>query len=86
MIYIQINIVVITKNYILGTSCYYHDIVFTLLCDGEIIAAAQEERFTRKKHDSDFPAKTIKYCLHSQGIDLRDIKSIIYYEKPIYHF
>ena len=54
--------------------------------DGEIIAAVQEERFTRKKHDSSFPINSIRYCLQSQNIDLKDIKSIIYYEKPLLTF
>ena len=66
---------------ILGISAFYHDSAACILKNGEIIAAAQEERFTRKKHDSDFPKNAIKYCLKSQSIDLRDIKSIIYYEK-----
>ena len=50
------------------------------------MAAAQEERFTRKKHDSRFPINAIKYCLKSQTIDLRDIESIVYYEKPLLTF
>jgi len=57
-----------------------------LLCDGKIILALQEERFTRKKNDSSFPINAIRYCLKSQKIDLRDIESIIYYEKPLLTF
>ena len=72
--------------YILGISCFYHDSASALIKDGEIITAVQEERFTRKKHDSDFPLNAINYCLKSQGLDLRDIKAIIYYEKPLLTF
>ncbi len=57
-----------------------------MLCDGKIILALQEERFTRKKNDSSFPINAIRYCLKSQKIDLRDIESIIYYEKPLLTF
>ena len=76
----------IEKNYILGISCFYHDSAASLICDGEIIAAVQEERFSRKKHDSRFPINAIRYCLKSQKIDLRNISSIIYYEKPLLTF
>ena len=51
------------SNYILGLSCFYHDSAATLLCNGEIKVAVQEERFSRKKHDSRFPINSIKYCL-----------------------
>ena len=54
-------------QYILGLSCYYHDSAAALLKNGEIIAAAQEERFSRKKHDSRFPKNAVSYCLKSQG-------------------
>ena len=74
------------STYILGISCFYHDSASTLIRDGEIITAVQEERFTRKKHDHNFPINSINYCLKSQGIDLRDIKAIIYYEKPLLTF
>ena len=57
-----------------------------MLCEGKIILALQEERFTRKKNDSSFPINAIRYCLKSQKIDLRDIESIIYYEKPLLTF
>ena len=73
-------------RYILGISCFYHDSAAALLRDGEIIAAAQEERFSRKKHDSRFPVNAILFCLQSQNIDLRDIEYIIYYEKPLLTF
>ena len=74
------------KNFILGISCFYHDSATALICDGEILSAVQEERFSRKKHDSRFPENAIKYCLKSNGIDLKDIKNIVYYEKPLLTF
>ena len=73
-------------KYILGISCYYHDSAAALLCDGDIISAVQEERFSRKKHDSRFPKNAIQYCLKSKNIDLRDLELIIYYEKPLLTF
>ena len=74
------------KEYILGISCFYHDSAASLLCDGEILCAVQEERFSRKKHDSRFPINAVRYCLQSNQIDLRDIKCIVYYEKPLLTF
>ncbi len=74
------------STYILGISCFYHDSAAVLLRDGEIICAVQEERFSRKKHDSAFPLNSLRYCLESQNIDLRYIKSIVYYEKPLLTF
>ena len=74
------------SRYILGISCLYHDSAVALLDNGEVIAAVQEERFSRKKHDSSFPLNAIKHCLKSQKIDLKDISSIIYYEKPLLTF
>ena len=74
------------SQYILGISCFYHDSAATIIHDGEIVAAIQEERFSRKKHDSRFPINAIRYCLKSQNIDLRDIKAIVYYEKPLLTF
>ncbi len=76
----------ITSQYVLGISCFYHDSAASLICDGEIVVAVQEERFSRKKHDSSFPENAIRYCLKSQNIDLRDIKAIVYYEKPLLTF
>ena len=73
-------------NYILGLSCFYHDSGAALIKNGEIIAAAQEERFSRKKHDSRFPYNAILFCLKSQNINLRDVKEVIYYEKPLLTF
>ena len=74
------------SKWILGISCFYHDSAAAIINDGEIIKAVQEERFTRKKHDSRFPINAIRYCLESQNIDLRDIDSIVYYEKPLLTF
>ena len=74
------------RNFILGISCFYHDSAAALICDGEIISAVQEERFSRKKHDSRFPENAIKYCLKSNRLDLRDITNIVYYEKPLITF
>ena len=74
------------SNYILGLSCYYHDSAVALIKEGEIVVAVQEERFSRKKHDSRFPINAIRYTLKSQNIDLRDIEMIVYYEKPLLTF
>ncbi len=74
------------SKWILGISCFYHDSAAAIIHDGEIIKAVQEERFSRKKHDARFPINAIRYCLKSQNIDLRDIDSIIYYEKPLLTF
>ena len=72
--------------YILGISCYYHDSSAALLKDGKIVAAVQEERFTRKKHDTSFPVNSIKYCLSNQNISIKDIDYITFYEKPLLKF
>ncbi len=73
-------------DYILGISAYYHDSAAALICRGKIVAAAQEERFTRIKHDAAFPKKAIQYCLASQGITLDDISDIVFYDKPLLKF
>ena len=73
-------------TYILGISAFYHDSSATLLKDGLIIAAVQEERFTRKKHDPDFPKKSIEYLLKSEKITLAEVQSIVFYEKPFLKF
>lgn len=72
--------------YILGISCYYHDAAACLLKDGEIIAAAQEERFTRIRHDQDFPKKAIEYCLQEGGITIDDVDYVGFYDKPLLKF
>ncbi|MBZ5526246.1 MAG: carbamoyltransferase, partial [Acidobacteriia bacterium] len=71
---------------ILGLSAYYHDSAACLVSDGDILAAAQEERFTRKKHDSDFPAKAAEYCLRSAGLRPADIDYVVFYDKPFLKF
>ena len=72
--------------YILGISAYYHDSAACLLKDGEIIAAAQEERFTRRKHDQNFPINAIKYCLQDAGINTDDLEIVAFYDKPFLKF
>lgn len=71
---------------ILGISAYYHDSAAALIVDGEIVAAAQEERFSRKKHDAAFPADAIRYCLIEAGIQLADVDHIVFYDKPLIKF
>ena len=65
---------------------FYHDSAAALLKNGEIVAAAQEERFSRKKHDSSFPTNAIIFCLNSQSINLSDVQEVVYYEKPLLTF
>jgi carbamoyltransferase len=71
---------------ILGLSAFYHDSAACLLRDGQIVAAAQEERFTRKKHDPRFPKEAIRYCLREGGVALGDLKYIAFYDKPLVKF
>jgi len=71
---------------ILGISAFYHDSVAALVRDGEIIAAAQEERFTRKKHDSRFPTNAVGYCLQAGGISAEQLDYVVFYEKPLVKF
>lgn len=72
--------------YILGISAFYHDSAAALIKDGDIIAAAQEERFTRKKHDSSFPANAAAFCLKEAGITIADVDYVAFYEKPFVKF
>ena len=72
--------------YILGISAFYHDSAGCWLKDGEIVSAAQEERFTRKKHDAAFPRCAIEYCLKEAGIGANDINNVVFYEKPFVKF
>ena len=72
--------------YILGISAFYHDSAACLLKDDEIVAAAQEERFTRKKHDAGFPTHAIQYCLKEAGIAAKEIDNVVFYEKPFVKF
>jgi carbamoyltransferase len=71
---------------ILGLSAYYHDSAACLVRDGDIVAAAQEERFTRKKHDADFPANAVAYCLREAGITMADVDYVGFYDKPLLKF
>lgn len=71
---------------ILGISAYYHDSAAALLDDGEIVAAAQEERFSRKKHDAGFPRHAVAWCLNAGGIRLTDIDFVVFYDKPLLKF
>ena len=71
---------------ILGISAFYHDSAAAIVRDGSIIAAAQEERFTRKKHDSGFPRHAIDYCLNEAGLGPNHIDYVIFYDKPLLKF
>ncbi len=71
---------------ILGISAYYHDSAACLVRDGEILAAVQEERFTRKKHDASFPSRSIQYCLKHGAITAKDVDLVVFYEKPFLKF
>ncbi len=71
---------------ILGISAFYHDSAVALIRDGEIIAAAQEERFTRKKHDSRFPSDAVQYCLEAGGLTAEQLDYVVFYEKPLLKF
>ncbi len=73
-------------TYILGLSAYYHDSAACLLRDGEIVAAGQEERFTRKKGDPAFPARAVEYCLRTAGIGVGDLTHVGFYDKPLLKF
>src|SRR2546427_12438722 len=74
------------QTHILGLSAFYHDSAACLLRDGEIIAAAQEERFTRKKGDAAFPAHAVEYCLKAGGITVADLDYVGFYDKPLLKF
>ena len=71
---------------ILGISAFYHDSAAAIVCDNQIIAAAQEERFTRIKHDESFPINAIKYCLKEANCSLEQIDHVVFYEKPFLKF
>src|SRR5579862_3334015 len=70
------------STYVLGISAFYHDSAAALLVDGRIVAAAQEERFTRKKHDSEFPSRAAAYCLQEGGISASQLDYVGFYDKP----
>src|SRR5215212_4927383 len=71
---------------IIGISAYYHDSAACLIKDGHVLAAAQEERFTRKKFDAGFPVQAVRYCLQQGGLSLRDLKYFVFYDKPLIKF
>ena len=71
---------------ILGLSAYYHDSAAALVVDGEVVAAAQEERFTRKKHDAGFPGRAARWCLEEGGIRAEDLDAVAFYDKPLLKF
>src|SRR5207245_2719608 len=72
--------------HILGISCYFHDSAAAVLSDGVLVAAAEEERFTRRKHDFEFPQHAIDFCLRAGGIDARDLDYVVFFEKPFIKF
>ena len=72
--------------YILGISCYYHDSAAAIIKDGVLIAASEEERFSRKKHDFGFPQQAIEFCLQQAGITGQDLDYVVFYEKPLLKF
>ncbi len=72
--------------YVLGISCYFHDAAAAILSDGRLVAAAEEERFTRKKHDFDFPQHAIDFCLKAAGIEGPDLDAVVFFEKPFVKF
>src|SRR5215813_12551169 len=71
---------------ILGISCFYHDAAAALLVDGQLVAASEEERFSRKKHDAEFPTLAIQFCLEQAGITIHDVDYVVFYEKPFVKF
>ena len=73
-------------KYILGVSAFYHDSAAALIRDGEIVGAAQEERFTRRKQDPGFPSRAVAYCLGEAGITAADLDHVVFYEKPLVKF
>ena len=72
--------------WILGISAYYHDSAACLVRDGVIVAAAQEERFSRKKHDYRFPSNAVAFCLRHAGIKADDLDCVVFYDKPLQKF
>ena len=71
---------------ILGISAFYHDSAAAVIHNGQIIAAAQEERFTRKKQDASFPTHAAKYCLEEAGFSIDELDAIVFYDKPLLKF
>src|SRR5881396_2695503 len=73
-------------RHILGISAYYHDAAAALLREGEIVAAAQEERFSRRKNDDRFPRHAVDYCLRQGGLTADDLDAVVFYDKPVVKF
>ena len=71
---------------ILGVSSFFHDSAAVIVVDNKIIAAAQEERFTRIKHTPDFPVNSIKYCLEESGLKINEMDAVVFYDKPVLKF
>ncbi|HKD22261.1 MAG TPA: carbamoyltransferase N-terminal domain-containing protein, partial [Rhizomicrobium sp.] len=71
---------------VLGISAFYHDSAAALIADGRIVAAAQEERFTRKKFDANYPRHAVEYCLKAGGVTLADVDYVAFYDKPFLKF
>ena len=71
---------------ILGISAFYHDSAAALVRDGEIVAAAQEERFSRRKHDARFPSRAVEFCLNHAGVSAADLDVVVFYERPAVKF
>lgn len=71
---------------VLGISCFYHDAAACLVVDGEVVAAAEEERFSRDKHDNTFPAQAVTYCLSHADLTVEEVDTVVFYEKPIQKF
>src|SRR5437667_1975686 len=71
---------------ILGISAFYHDSAAALVVDGEVVAAAQEERFSRKKHDERFPTHAVAYCLRQSGLTPEQLDYVVFYDKPLTKF
>ena len=71
---------------VLGISCYFHDAAACLLVDGKLVAAAEEERFTRIKHDPSFPTNAIRFCLEQGGLDGPELDYVVFFEKPFVKF
>jgi len=84
--FVPLSTAVHSARYVLGISAFYHDSAAALLCDGEIVAAAQEERFTRKKGDASFPSNAVEYCLTTAGIKANDLAFVGFYDKPLLKF
>src|SRR5215471_2585947 len=73
-------------RHVLGISAYYHDAAAALLCQGKIVCAAQEERFSRKKNDADFPEQAVQFCLRHARLEPAQLDAVVFYDKPVLKF